>query len=231
MPSRTTHDAKMRASEGNNLLTEERRRAILELLQRERRVLVADLAQQFHTSQVTIRKDLDELHLRNLIQRTHGGALPLHDGALEDPSLHEKERGVFECAIVQRQSASVCALDQVAQMKLVQVFPDGNLRGVKLLCEIGYQHSPFPLQQFENRATTFLSEQVVPFASSHLGVVRCPTRHKDDSLYRRFSTSATSEIWIFPAQCSHHGVGRFPCRAGLGADQRGLAVGFVANQG
>ena len=88
----TTHDTKMRASEGNNLLNEERRRAILELLQRERRVLVADLAEQFHTSQVTIRKDLDVLHVRRQIQRTHGGALPLHDGALEDPSLHEKER-------------------------------------------------------------------------------------------------------------------------------------------
>jgi DeoR family transcriptional regulator, aga operon transcriptional repressor len=74
------------------LLNEERRRGILALLQREKRVLVTDLAQQFQTSQVTIRKDLDALHLRGLIQRTHGGALPAHDGALQDPSLREKER-------------------------------------------------------------------------------------------------------------------------------------------
>src|ERR1700675_4649968 len=82
----------MRSSEGNNLLNEERRRAILGLLQRDKRVLVADLAQEFKTSQVTIRKDLDALHVRKLIQRTLGGALPLHEGALEDPTLHEKER-------------------------------------------------------------------------------------------------------------------------------------------
>ncbi len=82
----------MRAAQGNSLLNAERRRAILELLQRERRVLVADLAQRFRTSQVTIRKDLEALHLRGLIQRTHGGALPAHDGALEDRSLREKER-------------------------------------------------------------------------------------------------------------------------------------------
>lgn len=74
------------------MLNEERRRGILELLQRERRVLVTDLAERFETSQVTIRKDLDVLHIRGLIQRTHGGALPAQDGALQDPSLHEKER-------------------------------------------------------------------------------------------------------------------------------------------
>lgn len=82
---------KTHPANGKNLLNEERRRAILELLQRERRVLVADLAQRLHTSQVSIRKDLEVLHLRGLIQRTHGGALPMRDGALEDPSLREKE--------------------------------------------------------------------------------------------------------------------------------------------
>lgn len=74
------------------MLNEERRRGILAVLQRDKRVLVTDLAQQFQTSQVTIRKDLDALHVRGLIQRTHGGALPAHDGALQDPSLREKER-------------------------------------------------------------------------------------------------------------------------------------------
>ena len=92
MHSGKTRDAKMRSTERNNLLNEERRRAILELLQRERRVLVTDLAQQFRTSQVTIRKDLEARHARGVIQRTHGGALPTHDGALEDPSLREKGR-------------------------------------------------------------------------------------------------------------------------------------------
>lgn len=74
------------------MLNEERRRGILAVLQRDKRVLVTDLAHQFQTSQVTIRKDLDALHVRGLIQRTHGGALPAHDGALQDPSLREKER-------------------------------------------------------------------------------------------------------------------------------------------
>ena len=92
MHKNTMRDAKMRSAQRKSLLNEERRRAILELMQRDRQVLVADLAKEFHTSEVTVRKDLEALHLRGMIQRTHGGALPTHDGALEDPSLREKER-------------------------------------------------------------------------------------------------------------------------------------------
>src|SRR5208282_1200734 len=74
------------------VLIEERRRAILEALRRDGRVLVADLARHFRTSQVTIRKDLEILHSSGKIHRTHGGALPSRDGALEDPTLREKEK-------------------------------------------------------------------------------------------------------------------------------------------
>src|ERR1700683_2472981 len=74
------------------MLTEERQRAILEILRREGRVLVVDLAKQFHTSQVTIRKDLEILHVKGRVHRTHGGALPAREGALEDPTLREKEK-------------------------------------------------------------------------------------------------------------------------------------------
>jgi DeoR family transcriptional regulator of aga operon len=74
------------------LLSEERRRAILEIVNREGRVLVLDLAKRFETSQVTVRKDLEALHAHRLIHRTHGGALPARDGALEDPTLREKEK-------------------------------------------------------------------------------------------------------------------------------------------
>lgn len=74
------------------MLNEERRRAILETINREGRVLVKDLASRFQTSQVTIRKDLEILHSQTLLHRTHGGALPFQAGALLDPSLREKEK-------------------------------------------------------------------------------------------------------------------------------------------
>jgi hypothetical protein len=56
------------------------------------RVLVADLAQRFRTSVITIRKDLQFLHRQGQLERAHGGALPVKTGALMDSSLQEKER-------------------------------------------------------------------------------------------------------------------------------------------
>src|SRR5438067_1503726 len=62
------------------------------MLKRDGRVLVGDLARHFDTSQVTIRKDLEVLDVQGIVHRTHGGALPAHEGALEDPTLREKEK-------------------------------------------------------------------------------------------------------------------------------------------
>jgi DeoR family transcriptional regulator of aga operon len=74
------------------VLNEERRRHILEILNRDGRVLVVDLAKEFRTSQVTIRKDLDVLQAHGRIYRSHGGALPARESALDDPTLREKEK-------------------------------------------------------------------------------------------------------------------------------------------
>jgi len=74
------------------VLNEERRRAILDLLNTQGRVLVGELSDRFQTSQVTIRKDLEILHAHGQIHRTHGGALPARESVLEDPTLREKEK-------------------------------------------------------------------------------------------------------------------------------------------
>ena len=76
----------------NGLLNEERRREILGILHQDGRVLVKDLARHFRISQITIRKDLEALDGQGVIQRTHGGALPVQAGALLDPTLREKEK-------------------------------------------------------------------------------------------------------------------------------------------
>lgn len=79
-------------SRAEGLLNEERRRAILHALNRDGRVLVKDLAENFQISQITIRKDLEVLHAHGLLHRTHGGALPPSSGALSDLSVQEKEK-------------------------------------------------------------------------------------------------------------------------------------------
>lgn len=78
--------------DGDQMLIDERRNHILSRLQSNGRVLVADLSRTLGISQITIRKDLDNLQAKGLIQRTHGGALPVQTGALTDPSLQEKQK-------------------------------------------------------------------------------------------------------------------------------------------
>src|SRR5438270_11838969 len=100
------------------VLNAERRRAILDQLTQQGRVLVTELAHQFDTSQVTIRKDLEILHAHGLVHRTHGGALPSREGALEDPTLREKEKlnhqekmRIAECAVEKVKEGQVLILD------------------------------------------------------------------------------------------------------------------------
>lgn len=73
-------------------MAEERRQKILGLLQSDGRVIVGKLSKVFGVSQITIRKDLDSLQERGLVQRSHGGALPPTTSALFDPSLQEKQK-------------------------------------------------------------------------------------------------------------------------------------------
>jgi DeoR family transcriptional regulator of aga operon len=75
----------------SQMLIEERRQYIVALAQRNGRVLVDQLSESLGISRITIRKDLDHLQSRGVLQRTHGGALLPGNGALSDPSLEEKE--------------------------------------------------------------------------------------------------------------------------------------------
>jgi DeoR family transcriptional regulator of aga operon len=74
------------ASESKDLYLEERRQEIVKRIGDYGRVSVAQLADQFGVSAVTIRADLQALAARNLIVRTHGGAV-LAGGRLHELSL------------------------------------------------------------------------------------------------------------------------------------------------
>jgi len=78
--------------EQGQLLIDERRQHILSLIQREGRVLVGELSRSLGLSQITIRKDLEHLQGKGLVQRTHGGALRIQSSALFDPTLQEKQK-------------------------------------------------------------------------------------------------------------------------------------------
>lgn len=77
---------------GSEMLIDERRQHVLARIQRDGRVLVGELSDQLGISRITIRKDLEHLQAKGLIQRSHGGALAVQSGALFDPSLLEKQK-------------------------------------------------------------------------------------------------------------------------------------------
>ncbi|MGN0208156.1 MAG: DeoR family transcriptional regulator, partial [Paludibacteraceae bacterium] len=58
-----------------NYSAKERRALILKLMNSNNEVSVNELSLLFHTSTVTIRKDLTILQQRNLLNRTRGGAI------------------------------------------------------------------------------------------------------------------------------------------------------------
>ena len=56
----------------------ERRKAIMEILQSKGFIKITDIASKFEVSNETARRDLDFLQGQQLIHRTHGGAIPVN---------------------------------------------------------------------------------------------------------------------------------------------------------
>lgn len=79
------------ANKRSSILNEERRRAIVDFVNQNGRALVRDLAGKYDSSEITIRRDLELLHNRGLLYRTHGGALPIRAGTESDRNLTERE--------------------------------------------------------------------------------------------------------------------------------------------
>lgn len=83
---------------------EERRKAIIELLQKEKRVKVKDLATLFSVTEDLIRKDFAILEKKGLLQRTYGGAILKAKMAELLPYKERQKKlagnkGLAECAV------------------------------------------------------------------------------------------------------------------------------------
>ena len=59
------------------MLASQRKQQILQILAEEKQVLSSELSQRFGLSEDSIRRDLRELAAEGLVQRVHGGALPV----------------------------------------------------------------------------------------------------------------------------------------------------------
>ena len=93
----------------NSISSFERQRELTRLLERNGRLSVAQICQQFGISEATARRDLDALAEQDIIRRVHGGAVLVRQATPEEPILRrsneqgeEKERiGRATAALIQ----------------------------------------------------------------------------------------------------------------------------------
>lgn len=81
---------KSRMTPKARLLTEQRRRNLLDLVDQQGQVTVADMVKRFSISAVTVRSDLDALASLGAVVRSHGGAVRRLE-ATQDYPLRAKE--------------------------------------------------------------------------------------------------------------------------------------------
>ena len=67
------------------MLGVERRQRVMEMLTRDGRVYVGKLAEAFHVTEETVRRDLEKLEQKKLLHRSYGGAV-LAEATSEDLS-------------------------------------------------------------------------------------------------------------------------------------------------
>jgi DeoR family transcriptional regulator of aga operon len=139
----------------DGMMAEERRAQILQIVRTQGRVKVNELTHRFNTSAVTIRNDLNELHQRGCVLRSHGGAVAPETVLRESP-LHERmkansaeKRRIGTVAATMINNGEIIILDsgttvleiarQIKNKQNVQVITNGINIAVELLDAPGIQ--------------------------------------------------------------------------------------------
>lgn len=78
------------------MLAIERKKYIQELLKRDKKVIVADLARHFNVTEETIRRDLEKLENEGLAQKIYGGAILNESFNVDLPSLIRRRLNVSD---------------------------------------------------------------------------------------------------------------------------------------
>ncbi|MGV9350348.1 DeoR/GlpR family DNA-binding transcription regulator [Streptomyces spiralis] len=77
-------------SENQNLLAEQRRALILDEVRRRGGVRVNELTRKLGVSDMTIRRDLDALARQGVLEKVHGGAVPVVEASTHEPGFEAK---------------------------------------------------------------------------------------------------------------------------------------------
>lgn len=77
-------------SENQNLLAEQRRALILDEVRRRGGVRVNELTRKLNVSDMTVRRDLDALSRQGVVEKVHGGAVPVVEASTHEPGFEAK---------------------------------------------------------------------------------------------------------------------------------------------
>lgn len=122
------------------MLVEERKHRILNLLRLNNIVKVAELSELFETSEVTVRKDLQDLENEGKLKRIHGGAITDLDTGFE-PAMDilekkhvEEKKKIAQKALEYISDNDAIILDGSSTVKeLAKLIASSNLRGVTIV--------------------------------------------------------------------------------------------------
>lgn len=131
------------------MLAIERRNAILEKLQLERRVVVSELSELYEVSEETIRRDLDKLETDGYAIKSYGGAVINENANLDLPFNIRKNRNVLgkqkiaelisdmikdgDCIILDASSTAVAIAKAIKEKKDVTVITNSVEIVIELL--------------------------------------------------------------------------------------------------
>jgi len=79
-----------RVSDNQNLLAEQRRALILDEVRRRGGVRVNELTRRLKVSDMTVRRDLDALARQGVVEKVHGGAVPVVEASSHEPGFEAK---------------------------------------------------------------------------------------------------------------------------------------------
>ncbi|GHH49910.1 DeoR/GlpR family DNA-binding transcription regulator [Streptomyces candidus] len=77
-------------TENQNLLAEQRRALILDEVRRRGGVRVNELTRRLNVSDMTVRRDLDALARQGVVEKVHGGAVPVVEASAHEPGFEAK---------------------------------------------------------------------------------------------------------------------------------------------
>ncbi|MGW4204706.1 DeoR/GlpR family DNA-binding transcription regulator [Streptomyces sp. NPDC004726] len=77
-------------SDNQNLLAEQRRALILDEVRRRGGVRVNELTRRLSVSDMTVRRDLDALARQGVVEKVHGGAVPVVEASAHEPGFEAK---------------------------------------------------------------------------------------------------------------------------------------------